>query len=287
MKELVILSGKGGTGKTSITASLASLAAPVLLADCDVDAADLHLMLDPKVQRETDFWSGEVARVDPLLCTSCGECIENCRFDAISPDFYVDRVSCEGCGVCHYVCPVDAVTMEKKMAGKWYVSSTEKGTLVHARLNIAEDNSGKLVTEVKKEARRIAREEGHSLVIVDGPPGVGCPVISSLSGAGMVLVVTEPSVSGIHDLKRVLELARHFHVKPAVLINKYDINEEKTTEIEKFCRSGEVPVVGRIGFDQDFTRSQVEAVPLVEYSDGEAARQVRKAWEVIRERLEI
>jgi MinD superfamily P-loop ATPase len=177
--------------------------------------------------------------------------------------------------------------MNRKVAGKWFVSSTDKGTLVHARLNIAEDNSGKLVTEVKKEARRLAGEEGRSLVIVDGPPGVGCPVISSLSGAGMVLVVTEPSVSGIHDLKRVLELARHFHVKPAVLINKYDINEEKTAEIEQFCRSEEVPVLGRIGFDPDFTRSQVEAVPLVEYSDGEAAGQIRKVWEEIRDRLEV
>jgi len=227
MKEVVVLSGKGGTGKTSLVGSFAAIAQSKVLADCDVDAADLHLLLNPEQKEENEFWSGQVAVIDGEKCTECGLCQELCYFHAIS-DFKVDPVSCEGCGFCYHACPDKAITMTECLSGHWFVSQTRYGPLVHARLGIAEENSGKLVAVVRQNARSIAERENHEYIITDGPPGIGCPVISSLSGTDLALLVTEPTLSGIHDLERVLGVCRHFGVPALVCVNKYDINEDNT-----------------------------------------------------------
>lgn len=281
MKEVVVLSGKGGTGKTSIVGSLAALAEDKVLADCDVDAADLHLLLSPSERMRNEFWSGQVAHIDEDKCTECGLCQELCRFNAIK-DFRVDAVSCEGCGFCSHVCPVEAITMSETMAGYWFVSDTRYGPLVHARLGVAQENSGKLVAVVRQQAKQIAEEQGLDYIISDGPPGIGCPVISSLSGAGLALLVTEPSLSGIHDLERVLGVCRHFGVPAMVCINKYDLNEENTRQIEAQCLSQGVEVAGRIPFDNVVTESIVQGVPVVEYSDGNVTREIERMWHLLR-----
>jgi len=281
MKEVVVLSGKGGTGKTSIVGSLAALVDGKVLADCDVDAADLHLLLSPSERMRNEFWSGQVAHIDEGKCTECGLCQELCRFNAIK-DFCVDAVSCEGCGFCSHVCPVEAITMSKRMAGYWFISDTKYGPLVHARLGIAQENSGKLVAVVRQQAKQIAEEQGLEYIISDGPPGIGCPVISSLSGAGLALLVTEPSLSGIHDLERVLDVCRHFGVPTMVCINKYDLNEENTRQIEDQCFSQGVEVAGRIPFDNVVTESIVQGVPVVEYSNGDVAREIERMWHLLR-----
>jgi MinD superfamily P-loop ATPase len=281
MKEIVVLSGKGGTGKTSIVGSLAALAEDKALADCDVDAADLHLLLSPSERMRNEFWSGQVALIDEDKCTECGLCQELCRFNAIE-DFRVDAVSCEGCGFCFHVCPVEAITMSERMAGYWFISDTRYGPLVHARLGVAQENSGKLVAVVRQQAKQIAEEQGLNYIISDGPPGIGCPVISSLSGAGLALLVTEPSLSGIHDLERVLGVCRHFGVSAMVCINKYDLNEENTRQIEDRCLSQGVEVAGRIPFDNVVTESIVQGVPVVEYSDGNVTREIERMWHLLR-----
>ncbi len=278
MKEVVILSGKGGTGKTSIVGSLAALAKRKVLADCDVDAADLHLLLSPSVKKETEFWSGQVAQIDPDRCTECGLCQDLCRFDAIR-DFRVEPVSCEGCGFCSQICPVEAITMRENLSGHWFVSETRYGPLVHARLGIAQENSGKLVAQVRQQARQIAKEQGLDYTISDGPPGIGCPVISSLSGASLALLVTEPTLSGIHDLERVLGVCRHFGIPAAVCINKYDINEKNARQIEDYCASQNIPVAARIPFDNVVTEALVRGVPVVSYSDGKVSREIEKLWQ--------
>ncbi len=279
MKELVVISGKGGTGKTSIVAALASLAQNKVMADCDVDASDLHLILSPRIIKEEDFPGNKIAVVDKDRCIHCGDCAAQCKFDAISINIEIDPISCEGCGVCTYFCPEDAITLEEKKSGTWFISETDYGPMVHARLGIAEDNSGKLVTLVRKEAMKVAKEKGYELIITDGSPGIGCPVISSITGASLVLVVTEPSVSGVHDMKRVVELAQNFKIKTALCINKYDLNNENTEEIENFCKSNNIEVVGRIPYDVDFTRAQVAVKSIVEYSDGTASSEIKSMWE--------
>ena len=277
MKEVVVLSGKGGTGKTSIAGCFAALASNKALADCDVDAADLHLLLQPIDKQNEEFWSGQVACIDETTCTLCGLCQEQCRFDAIH-DFKISRVSCEGCGFCARICPVDAITMQDNMAGHWYISDTRYGPLVHARLGIAQENSGKLVAMVRQQARKIAEEEGFSTIITDGPPGIGCPVISSLSGADLALLVTEPTVSGVHDLGRVIEVCRHFKVPTVVCINKSDINEQKSSQIEEHCAGIGISVAGKIPFDTAVNRAVARGVPVVECDDGPAASEIRHLW---------
>ncbi|MBN2160139.1 MAG: 4Fe-4S binding protein [Spirochaetes bacterium] len=279
MRELVVISGKGGTGKTSVAASFACLSQNKVIADCDVDAADMHLVLRPDPVHSEIFESGMKAWIDRDACSSCGECLHYCRFDAISDDFVVDGISCEGCGVCAHFCPAGAIEMRNHASGEWFVSDTHCGPLVHARLGIAEGNSGKLVTLIKKKAREIAQEKGYDLVIVDGSPGTGCPVIATISGASLVLVVTEPTVSGIHDLQRVLNLTRHFNVRAAVCVNKADINPDNVAEIREFCSVNEVPVAGAIPYDMDVTRAQIAGKSVVEYSSGPAAAEIRKIWE--------
>ncbi|MBN1863255.1 MAG: ATP-binding protein [Dehalococcoidales bacterium] len=285
MKEVVILSGKGGTGKTSIVGSLAALAESKVLSDCDVDAADLHLLLKPSRKRDTEFWSGKLAHIDRDKCTECGLCQDLCRFDAIR-DYTVDATACEGCGFCFQVCPAEAITMEENLAGHWFVSETKYGPLVHARLGIAQENSGKLVARVRKEARHLAETQGLDYIISDGPPGIGCPVISSLSGANLAILVTEPTLSGIHDLVRVLGVCRHFGVPAAVCINKCDLNEENRRRIEDYCSSEGVAVAARIPFDNIVTEALTHGVPVVEYSQGRVTQEIEKLWYSISRMLE-
>jgi len=285
MKELVVLSGKGGTGKTSIVGSLAALAGDKILADCDVDAADLHLLLEPVVRQKHEFWSGQVAVIDEEKCTQCGLCEELCHFEAIK-DFRVDPASCEGCGFCYRICPVEAITMKENLSGHWFISDTRYGPLVHARLGIAQENSGKLVALVRQKAREMAEGGGADFIISDGPPGIGCPVISSLSGAHMALLVTEPTLSGIHDLERVVGVCRHFGVPALVCINKYDINEENSRQIEDYCLEQKVEVAARIPFDNIVTEAMVKGLPVVQYdSDSPVSRQIKGLWRNIAERL--
>jgi MinD superfamily P-loop ATPase len=284
MKELVVLSGKGGTGKTSIVGSLAALAGDKVLADCDVDAADLHLLLEPVVRQKHEFWSGQVAVIDQEKCTQCGLCPDLCHFEAID-DFTVDLVSCEGCGFCRRICPVEAITMKENLSGHWFISDTRYGPLVHARLGIAQENSGKLVALVRQQAREMAEKQGAAFIISDGPPGIGCPVISSLSGASLALLVTEPTLSGIHDLERVLGVCRHFGVPALVCINKYDINEENSRRIEDYCLKQKVEVAARIPFDNIVTEAMVKGQPVVQYSDSPVSRRIKLLWQNIAARL--
>ncbi len=279
MKEIVVLSGKGGTGKTSIVASFASLAQNKVLADCDVDAADLHLLLKPVAKEEKEFWSGRVAFIDEEMCTECGLCQELCRFGAIK-DFEVDPLSCEGCGFCYQVCSVDAIAMKDSMSGHSFISETKYGYLCHARLGIAQDNSGKLVALVRQNAKLIAERENLDYIITDGPPGIGCPVISSLSGASLALLVTEPTLSGIHDLERVIGVCRHFGVPALVCINKYDINQENSSEIESYCFNQGIEVISKIPFDNVVTEALIKQLPVVEYSDGRVSRGIENLWQI-------
>ncbi|HCP60493.1 MAG TPA: (4Fe-4S)-binding protein [Dehalococcoidia bacterium] len=278
MKEVVILSGKGGTGKTSIVGSFAALAQKKVLADCDVDAADLHLLLNPSITEENEFWSGQVAVIDDEECTQCGLCQDVCRFDAIK-DFRVDPVPCEGCGFCSHICPVEAITMKESLSGHWFISDTKYGHLVHARLGIAQENSGKLVALVRQQAKRIAERDGLTYIISDGPPGIGCPVISSLSGANLALLVTEPTLSGIHDLERVRGVCHHFGIPALVCINKYDLNEDNTHQIENYCLNQGVEVAARVPFDNAVTEAIVRGLPVVEYSPGRATQEIESLWQ--------
>jgi MinD superfamily P-loop ATPase len=284
MKEVVILSGKGGTGKTSIVGSFAALAQSKVLADCDVDAADLHLLLSPSIKQENEFWSGQVAFIDEEKCTQCGLCQNICRFDAID-DFKVDPISCEGCGFCSHICPVEAITMKESLSGHWFISDTKYGHLVHARLGIAQENSGKLVALVRQHAKQIAERDGLDYIISDGPPGIGCPVISSLSGANLALLVTEPTLSGIHDLERVLGVCRHFGIPALVCVNKYDLNEDNTRQIENYCLNQGVQVAAKIPFNNVVTEALVQGLPVVEYSQGEVTQEIKSLWQTVTETL--
>ena len=287
MKQIVVISGKGGTGKTILTASLSALAKNAVFADCDVDAADLHLLLNPTIKERREFKSGKTAKIIKELCVKCGRCISVCRFDAISDDFVIDPVSCEGCGVCSFICPAKAIVMEDNLSGEWFISSTKYGPLVHAKLGIAEENSGKLVSLVRQKAKELAEEMGKELVIVDGPPGIGCPVIASLANVDLALIVTEPTLSGIHDLERVLELTRHFKVKSAVCINKYDINAKNTADIEDLCKREGIEVLARIPFDKEIVKSLVSCMPFVEYGKGNTRDMIVGLYDKVREAVNI
>jgi len=280
MKEVVVLSGKGGTGKTSIVGSLAAITQSKVLADCDVDAADLHLLLQPVTQQKHEFWSGQVAVIDEEKCTQCGLCQEVCRFDAIN-DFRVDSIACEGCGFCFHICPDEAIIMRENLSGHWFISETKYGHLVHARLGIAQENSGKLVALVRQQARLLAEKQGFNYIISDGPPGIGCPVISSLSGVNLALLVTEPTLSGIHDLERVIGVCHHFGVPAIVCINKYDINEDNTRRIENYCLGQGVEVATKIPFDNVVTEALVKGLPVVEYSSGKVSQEIESLWQRI------
>ncbi len=292
MKEIVVISGKGGTGKTSITASFACLADSPVLADCDVDAADLFLVLEPTILKEEKFSGGSLAKVRQEECTGCGTCMEVCRFDAVIEDvqsekrrFSIDPVACEGCGVCAYFCPEGAMDFSPVVNGVWFVSDTRVGPMVHARLGIAEENSGKLVTLVRSEAQKIALKNGHDYLIVDGSPGIGCPVIASITGADFVVIVTEPTVAGEHDLDRVHQLTSHFGIPAAVCINKADINPEMTARIIEQSRRKGITVAGQIRYDKAFTRAQIEKATVLEYTDSAVADDIKKVWSSILKQL--
>jgi len=284
-KELVIISGKGGTGKTSVAAAFAVLADHPVIADCDVDAADLHLVLSPHVKERHEFRSGHEAVIRGEDCTRCGVCLDYCRFGAVKINggatgeafFSIDSVSCEGCGVCVRFCPEKAIDFPECLCGEWMVSDTRCGPMVHARLGVAAENSGKLVSTVRREARRIAEEENRPMVIVDGPPGIGCPVIASVTGASLVFVVTEPTVSGEHDLERVLSLARHFTIPAAVCVNKWDLNAEMTERIEDKARRAGARIAGRIRYDRAVTLAQMQERAVVE-TEAPCAEDIRQIW---------
>jgi MinD superfamily P-loop ATPase len=281
MKQIVVISGKGGTGKTVITGAFAALAKNKVMADCDVDAADLHILLEPKIIERHEFTGGKTAIIDKEKCTQCNKCIEACRFNAISKDFIVDSISCEGCGVCFYVCPKMAIKMEDHLSGEWFISDTRYGPFVHAKLGIAEENSGKLVSLVRQNAKLVAEKENRDLIIIDGPPGIGCPVISSITGTDIVLVVTEPTLSGIHDMQRVIELAQHFKLKVFVVINKYDLNTGMTFEIENYCQKNKIPLAGKIVYDSIVTEAIANKKIVVEYTNAEVAQQIENIWRTI------
>ncbi len=291
MKEIVVISGKGGTGKTSFTASLAYLGGDdVVVVDCDVDAADMHLLLKPDFAKKEAFFSGELAVINQEKCIKCGKCKEVCRFDAIpiiNNQYIVDSLSCEGCGYCARVCPVGAITNENLNVGNWYISTTKlNNVLVHAKLGIGADNSGKLVAKVKNEAKKIAKKTNKKYIIVDGSPGIGCPVVSSLSGANFVVLVTEPSASGIHDLKRVYELVKKFHIKAGCIINKADINKQKAEEIKEFLKKEKIEYIAEFPYDVSFTKAMTKGETIVEFDKGNLKKIVIDSWNKIKMFLE-
>ena len=288
MKELIVISGKGGTGKTSLIAAFASLAENKVLCDADVDAADLHLLMDPHISIRTDFKSGHTANIDRDKCSECGLCLDLCKFSAISSDFKVNHIDCEGCGVCVYFCPEKAIDFSENTCGQWFYAETRFGPMVHARLGIAEENSGKLVTLVRQESRKLADEKNLDLILTDGPPGVGCPVIASIGGASAVLVVAEPTLSGIHDMERVVQLANHFKVPAMVCVNKFDLNFDLTRDIENFAKDEGLSFLGRIPFDPIFTKAMVQGQTIFEYnSESQAGHAVKEIWNTLSNKLDL
>jgi MinD superfamily P-loop ATPase len=290
MKEIVVISGKGGTGKTSIAASFACLGGEdVVVADCDVDAADMHLLMQPDFRQSEDFYSGELAVISQDRCTQCGKCEEVCRFEAISVEdgeYRVDPLECEGCGYCARVCPEGAISNKIQLAGRLYVSGIKTGsTMVHASLGIGADNSGKLVAKVKNEARKIAGEDKHAMILVDGSPGIGCPVISSLSGADFVVLVTEPSVAGLHDLERVYDLVKKFRIRAGCIINKSDLNTDVSGRIEKFIRDENILHLANLPYHGAFTEAMVRGQTLVEFERNELTGIITDSWNKIKQAL--
>lgn len=297
MKEIVIISGKGGTGKTSITAALANIASEqhkLVVADCDVDAADMHILLKPRILETHEFMSGKIAQVNPKKCissgeaTSCDECIKMCRFGAISHSYKtgckINPVACEGCGVCVRFCKAGAIDFIDRRCGDLFVSDTRFGTMVHAHLDPGAENSGKLVTSVRTEAKKKAKNEGVDFILVDGSPGIGCPVIASITGADLVLIITEPTISGKHDLQRVLDLTKHFKVQAAVCVNKSNINADISKDIIAWCEQNEVPFIGELPYDKAVTRAQLRKKTVVEYTadrQNSTANGLRAIWENI------
>jgi MinD superfamily P-loop ATPase len=291
MKKITIISGKGGTGKTFLTASLASIAKNKVIVDCDVDAANLYILLHPDIKKEEVFMGGYEAEINQDKCIKCGKCLTICRFEAVKTfksknnsieKILIDKFSCEGCGACVYGCPVNAIEIKEKESGKWFISDTKYGPFIFAKLNVASENSGKLVTKVKEEAYKIGEKINADYVIVDGPPGIGCPVIASLSGVDLAIVITEPTLSGISDMERVIGVTEFFKIETKVVINKYDINIENTGKIEEICKKRKIEIIGYIPFSEKVFESVVEKIPYVEFSDDPITEEIKNIWEKIK-----
>ncbi len=282
MKQITIISGKGGTGKTSIIAALASVAENAVIADCDVDAADLFLVLKPQILFENKYLGGKTAVIDYSKCTNCGICKDLCRFDAINTienRITISEFSCDGCELCKRVCPEDAISMIQSDSSRWFISDSRFGPMVYARLGIAEDNSGKLVTVVREEAKKIAKAKNKDFVIIDGPPGIGCPVIASITGVDIAIIVTEPTQSGLHDLKRVVELVNNFNIKPLIILNKFDLNKEMSEVIEKYCKKIDIEIIAWIPFNRIFVDAMVNQQTIVEYNKfSELTNIIQSIW---------
>jgi MinD superfamily P-loop ATPase len=282
LRQITVISGKGGTGKTTLVGSFAALAEDKVIADCDVDAPDLHLLLHPEIIKREEFKGVKVAVMDKTLCNECGTCEETCRFNAITSTeesgYAVNPARCEGCGACVFTCPQEALTLKERVSGYAFISKTKYGTMAHAQLNIAEETSGKLVTVVRSNAQQVAEKESCELILIDGAPGIGCPVIASLTGVDLALIVTEPTMSGLHDLARIMDVTTHFGIASTVCINKYDINEENSKRITEFCRQRGIEVVGKIAYDSVVTEAMVAGKPVVEFSGGEVANAIRDVW---------
>lgn len=285
MKQLTVISGKGGTGKTSITAAFASLAKNAVFADCDVDAADLHLIFNPEIKKTIGFHGLKIPTIEKKICTDCKKCYENCRFNAINEEINVIKNSCEGCGVCEYICPVGAIQMIDRNSGFSYISETRFGPLAHAKLRTAEEASGKLVSVVRNNAITLAEDKKKDLIIIDGQPGIGCPVISSISGVDLVLVVTEPTLSAIHDLERILAVTNHFEIPALVCVNKFDINLNNTNKIEHFCSNNNIDVVGKLPYNSIVTAAMVNEKTIIEYDNNIFSPLINNMWKKIYRRL--
>jgi MinD superfamily P-loop ATPase len=280
VRQLAIVSGKGGTGKTTVAAAFASLATNKVMVDCDVDAADLHLLLQPKVLTQEKYFGGRSPQVDLEKCTQCGLCTEICRFNAIDNGM-TDLIRCEGCGFCSHICPENAIMMNEAFSGDWFVSDTPYGPFVHARLGIGEENSGKLVTVVRKQAMEIAKEKNLNLIVIDGPPGIGCPVTASMTGVDLVLAITEPTLSGIHDLERILKLAEHFKIPSMVCINKFDINLQNSEQIVSYCDSSGSKVIGKIPYEPKVVEALVNTRTVMDYPCNEVQGIIQRMWEEV------
>ena len=283
MKEISILSGKGGTGKTSIAAALASVSEEAVFCDTDVDAADLHLILDPDIKEYHQFPGGLIASIDPESCNACGICKEFCRFDAIHINqeggYYINPHQCEGCRLCERICPEKAISSRQSMDNSWYVSDTRLGTLVHAKMGPGEENSGRLVSQVRKRARELAKASGARYVINDGPPGIGCAAIASVTGTQAVLMVIEPTLSGLHDVKRLSELVESFKIPAYAIINKYDLHIEVSSEIESWLLDRKIMLLAKIPFNEAIVEAMIQGKSFVEYDpDSEISGIMRNIW---------
>ncbi len=289
ISEIVVISGKGGTGKTTITASLAALAEDHLLADCDVDASNLHLILDPEIELKEDFYGSKIAVKEPG-CIDCGRCKDVCRFEAVTDSYDIKELKCEGCGACVYVCPVDVLTLKEIVTGEVYISETRYGPMVHAKLHIGEEASGKLVTKVKDSARCEAEEKGKGSILIDGAPGIGCPVIASISGSDLVVIVTEPTLSGIHDLERVHQMTEHFDIHCCVCINKYDLNSTMSQRIRDYCNDNSIPIFAELPYDKRVTDAMIAGKSIVEFEDtygSEIYDEIINLWNKIQNDLKM
>jgi len=278
MKSVLFLSGKGGTGKTSLAGAFAVLMENKVLADCDVDAANLHLLLDPEIQNEGEFQGSKEAVKDDAKCINCGECLRVCRFRAIDADFNIDPFLCEGCGACAYVCPTDAITLSPRTSGRWYIADTRLGPLASAELYPGEETSGKLVTAVKQRAYQLGKELKAERLVIDGSPGIGCPVIASVSGANAVILVTEPSLSGMHDLERIMKVVRHFRIPAYLVINKFDLNEGVSAQLEEFATKEGLTILGRIPYDPMVPRLMLQGKSAVEAEESPAGKAMREIY---------
>lgn len=286
MREILVISGKGGTGKTSLTAAFASLAGEQVICDLDVDAPDLHLLLRPQVRRREEFYSGNEAVVDQARCTACGECASRCRFGAVSPNgeaYAVDPIRCEGCGVCVHFCPEQCIAFPQAHCGQWFISDTRFGPMVHAQLFPGAENSGRLVTLLRQQAKELTEAQGHGLILCDGTPGIGCPVISSLSGVHLAVAVTEPTPSGLHDLARVVELCRGFRTPVAVVLNKADLSAQGAAELEAYCQREDLPLAASLPYDESFASAVVQGLAVTELEGSAAAGMVERAWDRVRQ----